>query len=131
MQIRRNITPEFTDDRGGISKLLDDGKTVIKSILMMTSTPGAIRANHYHKEDGHDVYLLTGSMEYYEAPLVDGVPDLSKMEMQIVKAGDSVFTPPMVAHAMKFLEDTTCFVFALKSRSQDDYEQDTVRVKLI
>jgi|SRR3989344_5117637 len=131
MQIVRNITPEFVDDRGGITKLLDDGKTIIKSMLMMTSKPGAIRANHYHKQDGHHVYLLTGSMEYFEAPLVDGVPDLTKLEKEIVRAGDMVFSPPMVAHAMKFLDDTTCFVFALKSRSQDDYEQDTVRVKLI
>lgn len=111
--------------------MLDDGQTVIKSMLMMTSKPGAIRANHFHKEDGHYVYLLTGSMEYFEAPLVDGVPDLSRMEKEVVKAGDMVFTPPMVGHAMKFLEDSICFVFALKSRSQDDYEQDTVRVKLI
>lgn len=131
MQITRNITPEFVDDRGGITKLLDDGKTVIKSMLMMTSKPGAIRANHYHKEDGHYVYMLTGKMDYFEAPLVDGQPDLSKTERVEVGAGDMVFTPPMVAHAMKFTEDSTCFVFALKSRSQDDYEQDTVRVKLI
>lgn len=131
MQITRNIAPEFVDDRGGITKLLDDGKTVIKSMLMMTSKPGAIRANHYHKEDGHYVYMLTGSMEYFEAPLVDGVPDLTKMEKEVVNAGDMVYTPPMVGHAMNFLEDSTSFVFALKSRSQDDYEQDTVRVKLI
>ncbi|HSR89213.1 MAG TPA: cupin domain-containing protein [Candidatus Udaeobacter sp.] len=131
MEITRNIQPEFVDARGAITKLLDDGKTVIKSILMMTCNKDAIRANHFHKEDGHYVYMLTGKMEYTEAPLIDGNPDLSKKETVEISAGDMVFSPPMVAHAMNFLEDTVCFVFALKSRSQDDYEQDTVRVKLV
>ena len=131
MQIVKNIQPEFVDGRGGITKLLDDGKTSIRSILIMTSKKGAVRANHYHKEDAHYVYMLTGKMEYSEAPIVDGAPDLSKEEKIEVAAGDMVFSPSMALHAMNFLEDSTCLVFALKSRNQDNYEQDLVRLKLI
>lgn len=122
----QNIQPEYTDARGGITKVLDDGKTAIRSILLITSKPGSIRANHYHKTDAHYCYLISGSMEYFEKPVEGG--ELTKV---IVKAGDVIFTSPMIMHAMRFLEDTTFFAFALNSRSQAEYEADTVRVNLI
>ena len=131
MQITRNIVPEFTDERGSITKILDDGQTSIKSVLMIVSKAGSVRANHYHKEDGHHVYMVSGKMEYIEAPLVEGQPDHSRETRAELTAGDLVFSPPMVAHAMRFIEDTTWVVLALKSRSQENYEQDTVRVKLV
>lgn len=131
MEITKNIQPDFTDARGSITKLLDDGKTSIKSILLITSTKGSVRANHYHKEDGHYVYMYSGKMEYIEAPLKDGQPDLSQETRAELEAGDMVFSGPMVAHAMKFTEDSVWVVMALKSRSQENYEEDTVRVKLI
>ena len=131
MQLVKNIKPEFSDDRGDITKLLDDGKTSIKSILIITSKTGAVRANHYHKEDSHYVYMLSGKMEYVEAPLVDGQPDLSQETRAELETGDMIYSPPMISHAMRFLEDTVWVVMALKSRSQADYEQDTVRVKLV
>ena len=63
IKIFKQIKPEFTDERGEIFKLLDDGKTVVKSVLLITCKKGAIRANHYHKKDSHYVYMLSGSME--------------------------------------------------------------------
>ena len=131
MQLVKNIQPDFVDARGAITKLLDDGKTSIKSILLITSTAGSIRANHYHKEDAHYVYMYSGKMEYTEAPLVDGQPDLSQEVKAELVAGDMIYSPPMIAHAMKFTEDTVWVVMALKSRSQENKQQDTVRVKLI
>lgn len=128
MKIFRSIQPEFTDERGGITKILDDGKTTIKSVLLITCKKGAIRANHYHKQDSHYCYMLSGSMEYTEKP-VDA--DDSQKETIIVKMGDMVYSPPMTMHAMRFLEDSVFFVMAIQSRSQADYESDTVRVKLI
>ncbi len=131
MQLVKNIQPDFVDARGAITKLLDDGKTSIKSILLITSTKGSIRANHYHKEDAHYVYMYSGKMEYVEAPLVDGQPDLSQEVKAELVAGDTIYSPPMIAHAMRFTEDTVWIVMALKSRSHENYEEDTVRVKLI
>src|SRR3989338_9749266 len=71
IRITRNIKPDFTDERGEIIKLLDDGKTSIKSVLLIKSRKGAVRANHYHKEDAHYVYMVYGSMEYTEQS-IDG-----------------------------------------------------------
>ena len=126
MHIIKNIQPEFVDNRGGIAKVLDDGVTNIKSILRITSKKGSIRSNHYHKEDSHYCYLESGKLEYYEKPVNGG-----GIKKAILQYGDMVFTPPMMIHGMKFLEDSVLWAFATKSRQQNDYEADTVRVTLI
>ena len=127
IKLIQQIAPEFVDGRGEIFKLLDDGKTIIKSVLLITCTKGAIRANHYHKKDTHWVYLLSGSMEYTEAA-IDGK---GYKESVIVKKGDLVFTPSNVAHAMRFLEESVFLTLSTESRRQDAYENDTIRVKVI
>ena len=71
MQHIKKIKPEFADERGAITKLLDDGKTSIKSVLLITCKKGSIRANHYHRKDSHYVYMLSGKMEYTEQSLID------------------------------------------------------------
>ena len=127
IKLIQQIAPEFVDGRGEIFKLLDDGKTIIKSVLLITCTKGAIRANHYHKKDTHWVYMLSGSMEYTEAA-IDGK---GYKESVIVKKGDLVFTPSNVAHAMRFLEESVFLTLSTESRRQDAYENDTIRVKVI
>lgn len=126
MHIFKNIKPEFIDKRGAISKILDDGKTVLKSVLWITSKKGTVRANHYHQKDTHYCYMVSGSMEYYEKPLEGG--ELTKA---IVEKGDMVFTPAMHIHATKFLEDAIVLVLATESRAQENYENDTVRVAIV
>ena len=132
MKLYKNIKPEFVDARGEITMILDDGNTNIASIIMITSKTGAIRANHYHKEDSHYCYMVSGKMEYTEEPVEGG-----KRETVIVEASDMVYTPPMAKHAMKFLEDSVLWAFSTKSRiegfgkADGAYERDTVKVKLI
>jgi len=125
MIVTRNIAPEFTDVRGAITKILDNG-TAIKSILLITCETGAVRANHYHKKDSHYAYLLSGTMEYSEKPIAGG-----EMQTVTLSAGDMVFTPPEMIHAMRFLQPSVFLAFATESRSQEDYEADTVRIELI
>ncbi len=128
INITKGIKPEFTDERGDIMPILDDGKTNIRSVLIINSKKGSVRANHYHKEDSHYCYMVSGKMEYFERPI--DASDLA-IETAIVEAGDMVYSPPMVMHAMRFLEDTTWIVLATKSRKDGAYEDDTVRVKFI
>ena len=127
MKVLRSIKPEFVDERGGITKLLDDGRTIIRSVLLITSRKGSVRANHYHKKDSHYTYLLSGRMEYTEFH----VGQESKKESAILEAGDMVYSAPMVAHAMRFLEDSVFLALATESRSQAAYEEDTVRIKVV
>lgn len=132
IKIFRKIKPDFVDERGEITKILDDGKTIIKSILLITSRKGSVRANHYHKKDSHYVYVISGKMEYFENP-VSGSEHLGSEQRNsvVVEAGDMIYTPPMTEHAMRFLEDSAFLTMSTESRAQESYEQDTVRIKLI
>lgn len=125
MDVKRKISPEFIDIRGSITRILDGA--AIKSVLLITSKAGSVRSNHYHKKDAHYCYLLSGKAEWHEKPLYS----VKKEEYVVLEAGDMVYTPPFTIHAVQFLEDSVFFAFAIKSRAQQDYEEDTVRVRWI
>ena len=124
MNVFRHKEPEYVDARGAIAKILDD--VDIKSVLLISSVAGSIRANHYHKKDSHYTYVLSGRIEWTEKPVEGEEP-----RTVVLERGDMVFTSPMTIHAARFLEDTKFLAFATEARSQDDYEADTVRVALI
>lgn len=126
MKIIRDIKPEFVDERGGITRILDDEKFSVHSILYITSKAGTTRSNHYHKTDAHWCYLLSGKMEYYEKPVEGGT-----IEQTTVNQGDMVFSDSMIIHTMKFPEDSVFLAFSKNPRNQKDYEADTVRVELV
>ena len=114
----------FVDSRGAIQPLVDE---MMKSAVLIESTKGTLRANHYHKTDWHYCYVLEGAIEYYHRPAgSDAEP-----ERIMVKAGQMVFTPPLVDHAMKFPEDTRFLVLSRNHRDQATYEADVVRVELV
>ncbi|MDD5110176.1 MAG: cupin domain-containing protein [Patescibacteria group bacterium] len=125
MQITRNIRPVAVEERGNITRVVDS-PSPIRSVLLITSKAGSVRSNHYHQKDTHYCYIISGKAEWHEKPVAGG-----KTETAVLSAGDMVFTPPMVVHAVKFLEDTVFLAFATESREQTDYEADTIRVKLI
>jgi uncharacterized RmlC-like cupin family protein len=118
------LDKSFADARGAIQPLAD---LTMESASLITSAPDTVRANHYHQTDWHYCYLLSGSMDYYHRP--HGSSD--EPERVRVNAGDMVFTPPLVDHAMKFLEETTFLTLSRNPRDQESYEADVVRIKLI
>lgn len=114
----------FVDDRGSIQPLVD---LMMKSAVLITSKKGSFRANHYHKTDWHFCYVMEGCIEYFHRPTgSDADP-----EVLLVKAGQMVFTPPMVDHGMKFPEDTTFLTLSRNPRDQASYEADVVRIDMI
>lgn len=117
--------PVFADERGDIKTVVEG--IPFSSVLRISSKKGAIRANHYHKEDYHYCILESGKMEYYERPV--GSKDAPLCVP--IQAGQVFYTKPMVEHAMKFLEDSVFWCFSKNSRKQANYENDTIRVKLI
>ena len=114
----------FVDARGAIQPLVDE---MMKSAVMITSKKGSLRANHYHKTDWHYCYVVSGCIEYYHRP----TGSTEEPECLIVKAGEMVFTPPMVDHAMTFPEDTTFLTLSRNPRDQASYEADVVRVDML
>ncbi len=127
MKIQK-ISALHSDARGNIIALFDlVNDPDVRSVLVITSEKGAIRANHYHKKDRHYTYLLSGSFEYTEQ--VQDKPETK--EVYLVKPGDMVQTDPPILHAMRFLEASVMVVLTTEDRAPEAYERDTVRVTLI
>ena len=112
------------DERGSIQPLYD---LPTKSVVLITSKKGTVRANHYHMTDWHYCYVTGGEIDYYHRP--HGSQEAP--EKVTVKAGELFFTPPMVDHAMVFVEDTTFFTFGRNPRDQASYEADVRRIEMI
>jgi len=111
----------FVDGRGQIQPLVD---LAMESCVLIESKKGSVRANHYHRSDWHFCYVLSGSIEYLHRPHGSS----AKPAKVVVNEGQLFFTPPMVDHAMVFLQDTTFLVLGRNSRSQEVYEADVVRI---
>lgn len=123
----RKTKPEFVDERGYITRLMDQDKFPIRAILYISSKKGTERGNHYHKNDAHFVYCLSGKFIYSEK---DMRKKNSKNESVILEPGDIVLSKPGIAHSMEFLEDTVFLAFTTEKREQEKYEEDLVRVKI-
>lgn len=122
------VKPEFVDERGYISRLVDTDKYPLRAVLYITSKKGTVRGNHYHKKDAHFVYCMSGKFRYSEKKMNR---KNSKVESVILKPGDLVLSKPGVAHAMEFLEDSIFFAFTTEKREQGKYEEDIKRIKIV
>jgi dTDP-4-dehydrorhamnose 3,5-epimerase-like enzyme len=121
------ITPlglSYKDARGEIVPLVD---LPMKSAVWITSQAGTVRANHYHQTDWHFCYVVSGRIEYYHRPH----GSTRSPERIVVNAGQQVFTPPMVEHAMVFPVETVFLTLGRNSRRQEVYEADVVRIEPI
>lgn len=121
------IVPEFIDGRGFISRIIDQEKYPIRSVLYIKSKKGSIRSNHYHKKDTHFVYCLSGKFRYSEKDMSNSK---GVLESVILEPGDLVLSKPMIAHAMEFLKDTVFLAITTEKRDRNAYEKDTVRIDI-
>ena len=96
----------------------------MKSASLIVSKANTWRANHYHKNDWHFIYVLKGSFEYYFKKTNSD----EKIKKKIVKKGELLFTGPVVDHAMFYIEETEIIVLSKNPRDQKTYEEDTVRI---
>lgn len=113
----------FKDERGEIKNLLF---TPINSVAIINSKAGTVRSNHYHLSDFHYLYVISGSMEYYERDIGQSSDEIKPI---IVKTGQMVFTPPHKVHKTVFLEDTVLLSCAKNVRDNEHHEQDVVRIE--
>jgi dTDP-4-dehydrorhamnose 3,5-epimerase-like enzyme len=117
---------KFQDERGTITDifhLID-----MNSACIITNTPGAVRANHYHKHTTQYTYVLTGTLHYY-SKLVDSDEPPKSI---VANKGDMIISEPNEIHAMKAgIYGCTFIAFAQGPRGGEDYENDTFRVESI
>ena len=116
----------FQDERGLIVDIFH--KLPVNSCALITNTPGAIRANHYHKKTIQYTYILEGTLTYYWKPVEGDEP----AESYPAAEGDFITSDPNEIHAWKAGPDG-CKVLALAAgvRGGTDYEDDTFRVDSI
>jgi oxalate decarboxylase/phosphoglucose isomerase-like protein (cupin superfamily) len=116
----------FTDDRGTITDifhLID-----MNSACLITNMPGAVRANHYHKQTTQYTYILSGSLDYYSKPVDSEEP----ANVITAGVGDFIISEPNEIHAWRTgAEGCTLIAFAQGPRGGEDYENDTFRVNSI
>jgi quercetin dioxygenase-like cupin family protein len=112
----------FKDHRGEIQTLLNEHNG---SVVVITTVPHVERANHYHKDDYHYCYVISGSIVYYERPVGAEI----QPTRQHFKPGDMFYTPPMIEHCMYFTEPTIFLTLGGGTRKQIDYENDLVRIE--
>ena len=119
MERKRHIDPAFSDWRGEIYNLFE-GR--LGHVALITSKKGSVRANHYHKEDHQYIYLVSGAYKSYSCD----IQNPNKKQVLEVKPGDIVETPPLIAHAQKFTEDSVFLAFSTREREEGKYEDDTI-----
>lgn len=127
--IYKNTEPglgNFTDDRGDIVDIFF--KKNMNHACVITNTPGAVRANHYHKQTTQYTYILSGTLHYYSKPVNSDDP----VKSVVGTAGDMIISEPNEIHAMRAGDDGCTFIaFAEGPRGGEDYENDTYRVESI
>lgn len=120
----------FIDDRGTISNLWLGQSG---SVTLIHSNKGSIRACHYHKNDWHACYILSGTVKYFERDLNEKESGCLPLQLntieQIFGPGSMFFTRPWVVHKMEFLTDTTMLTINNIRKDHDNYENSVVRVE--
>jgi len=124
METLKHIDPAVKDIRGEIHNIFE-GR--IEHVALITSKKGTVRANHYHKEDVQYIYLVSGA---YESHSVD-INNPDKRQVLKAKPGDIVYTPPLIAHAQKFTEDSVFLALSTRQREEGKYEDDTLAFQVI
>lgn len=124
-EVIKKVEPAFVDDRGTIINILEEP---ICHVAIIFSKKGSIRGNHYHPEQIQHVYLVSG---LYESVSKDVRDKNAKVEKVLVEAGSLVTTLPMIAHAMRFLEDSVILNLTTGHRYSHEFSKHTKIFKLI
>jgi len=115
------LPPCFINEAGLIQNLVEHD---CGGVAVIRSEAGAWRSNHWHKTDWHYLYVVDGTMFYWERP----VRSDEKPRRKIVKSGEMVFTGPRVEHATWFPEPTLIVSVSKLSRQHEQHEADLIRL---
>ena len=122
-KFKSKVGRTFKDKRGWLKKILDGN---FSSCIEVYSKEGSVRANHYHKQDKHFIYIIYGEILYFYRDRVRG----AKTRIRLMKKNDLFFTPAMQEHMAYFTQNTHFLAFSSRKRSQFNYEKDLVRINM-
>jgi quercetin dioxygenase-like cupin family protein len=115
------VPQEFQDERGVIKNIADGA---LGDVAFITSTKGAVRANHIHRLDWHLTFLISGKLIYQWKESSDS----HSQESTEISSGQLFYTPANTPHKMTFLEESQFIAVSGLHRDKDSYESDTKRL---
>ncbi len=115
------LTPSFANEAGTIQNLVEQP---MGGFARIRSVAGSRRSSHYHKTDAHYLFIESGEMRYRERKV--GAETVVEVT---VRAGQMIYTPPMVEHWTEFPVDTVMYSISKLSREHEQHEADLVRVE--
>jgi len=96
----------------------------VGGVSVIFSKAGSSRSHHWHREDSHELFVVSGEMLYLERP----VGATWKPTRRIIHAGEMVFTGPGTEHSTYFPVDTVLISMSLRPRDKANHEADIVRL---
>jgi quercetin dioxygenase-like cupin family protein len=125
--MKKHLEVNHSDDRGTIRDIFVSSPKDHCSII--TFTPGAVRANHFHKESTQYTYVIDGEIQMATRLVDENGEPAGEIEKTVLRAGDLVTHPPLHAHAFRAVVASTILAFADGIRGGSDYESDVYRLK--
>lgn len=110
----------FINHNGIIQNLIEQP---IGGIAVITSKKDSVRSQHFHLTNWHYLYVIKGSLNYYERD-VNGE---NKKGPILFKQGEMFFTPPNKIHKVEFIEDSIILSMAKLSNEKEQHDKDTVK----
>ena len=125
--MKKHLEINHTDDRGTIRDIFVSSPK--DHCCIITFTPNAVRANHFHKESTQYTYVIDGEI-LMASCLVNQDGELTgDIEQVVLGPGDQVTHPPYHAHAFRAVSSASILAFADGVRGGIDYENDVFRLK--
>jgi quercetin dioxygenase-like cupin family protein len=125
--MKKHLEINHSDARGTIRDIFVSSPKDHCSII--TFTPDAVRANHFHKESTQYTYVIEGEILMATRLVDENGEPAGEVEQGVLVAGDLVTHPPYHAHAFRALKASTILAFADGVRGGNDYESDVFRLK--
>ena len=108
------------DSRGSIQNLVHQP---VGSVTVITSCANTTRAQHYHKQDAHLCFVVSGEVHYYSRKVGETCPP----HFRIFTPGEMFATQPMEEHEMYFPVSTVFITLGNLPRTKTSYETDLMR----
>jgi len=125
--MKKHLEINHSDARGTIRDIFVSSPKDHCSII--TFTPNAVRANHFHKESTQYTYVVEGEIVMATRQVDENGDPVGEIERTTLRAGDLATHPPYHAHAFRALVHSTILAFADGIRGGSEYESDVFRLK--
>lgn len=104
--------------------ILNLAEKPVGGVSVIFSNAGSSRSHHFHREDSHELFVVSGEMLYLERP----VGSKEKPDFRVISEGQMVRTGPNVEHSTYFTVDTIMVSLSDRPRDHASHESDLVRL---